>query len=159
MISWPSSVRWSRPASPPLPRRQPGRSAIREMVPLETWASYIWRYALRCRRWPNRGHTTTTRPHQCSTITVSARLRSRLEAASGSCGTSMATSPESVNTILARFPVKGVAPVPTDRIVPVISRMLSHLLLQGGFQHRLDQRFQQPARTGQRHSLGAGPPN
>ena len=57
---------------------------------------------------------------------------------------------------LGAFPVAGVAPVPTDRIVLVIAQMISHLLLQGGFEHRLGERFQQPARTGQRDPLGAG---
>jgi hypothetical protein len=56
-------------------------------------------------------------------------------------------------------PVARVAPVPTGPIVPVIAQMLSHLLLQGGLQHRLGQCFQQPARTGQRHPLGAGLPH
>jgi hypothetical protein len=54
------------------------------------------------------------------------------------------------------LPVTGVAPVPAGRIMLVIAQMLSHLLLQGGLQHRLGQCFQQPARTGQRDPLGAG---
>jgi hypothetical protein len=37
--------------------------------------------------------------------------------------------------------------------------MITHLLLQGGLQHRLGQCFQQPARTGQRDPLGAGLPD
>jgi hypothetical protein len=57
------------------------------------------------------------------------------------------------------FPVAGVTPVPTGRIVLVIAKMLRHLLLQGGLQHRLGQCFQQPARTGQRDPLGARLPD
>ena len=36
---------------------------------------------------------------------------------SRSRGTSIATSPESVNTVLARFPLRELPPVPTNRIV------------------------------------------
>jgi hypothetical protein len=56
---------------------------------------------------------------------------------------------------LGAFPVARVTAVPTNRIVLVIAQMLSQLLLQGGLDHRLGQRFQQPARTRQRHPLGA----
>ena len=54
------------------------------------------------------------------------------------------------------FPVAGVAPVSTDRIVLVVAEMLGHLLLQRGLEHGLGQCFQQPAWTGQRDPLGAG---
>jgi len=60
---------------------------------------------------------------------------------------------------LGAFPVAGVAPVPTGRIMLVIAQMLSYLLLQGGLDHRLGQCFQQSARTGQRDPLGAGLPD
>jgi hypothetical protein len=60
---------------------------------------------------------------------------------------------------LGPFPVAGVAAVPADRVVFVIAQVLGHLLLQGGLDHRLVQRLQQPARPGQGNPVGAGPAN
>jgi hypothetical protein len=57
---------------------------------------------------------------------------------------------------LGAFPVAGVAQVSAHRLMPVIAQMLSQLLIQGGLDHRLGQRLQQPARPSQGNPLGAG---
>jgi hypothetical protein len=53
-------------------------------------------------------------------------------------------------------PVTGVAAVPADRIVLVVTEMPGHLLLERGLQHPLGQLVQQPLRADQLDSLFLG---
>lgn len=50
---------------------------------------------------------------------------------------------------LRPFPVPGVAPVATSRLVLVVAEALGHLLIQRGLDHRLGQRLEQTMRPGQ----------
>jgi hypothetical protein len=140
MISWPSSGRRSKPASPPPPRRQPagdgpwrlGRHRSGDMCCDVAGAQTA-------------GITTTTRPHRCWAIIVSAWLRSWLEAASSPAASRSLPHLSRSTPFLARFLVAGVVPVPTDRIVPVIAQTLSHLPPRS-LERRPSQRFQPLAR-------------
>ena len=134
------------------------RSVIRETVSLDTDAPYT---SAKCalispvvRPFAYNDSTTasTSVSRRCRFVTITGS-----NVPSRSRGTSISTWPAlSVSTVLVAGAVAGVAAVPALDGVLVVAEVLGHLLLEGGLDHRLGERLEQPVRAGQLLTPGPG---